>query len=563
MEPGLEEAIAREARARGRLTPDLPGLVYERARAADRAERRAGAVYYTPPHLVDAVIERTLGPPLAGGADPLRLRVLDPACGGGAFLLAALQRLERAAPAGGRGPGRRLAVLRRCLRGLDLDPGAVAVARMALRLAVPEATDEDLAGAVRLADALDPASAPDGGFDAVVTNPPWGGKGYRLGAEERRRYRARYRSARGAIDPAALFVERAHALLRAGGRWGMVLPDVLLLKNHEPLRRLVLEGSALEWIAEAGRAFDGVNLDAVVMVGRRVAAPPPAGHRVAIWHSLPADWQARPPAARRQRQAVFAGLPGARFNLHLSPADLALLERLAALPRLGDRYEVHEGVHSGNARAKLFLPARPAGRADDEVAPLIVGRGEVARYRLRWAGRWIDLSPAALDRAAGDYANLGRAAWHRRPKIVVRRTGDHLVAAHDPDGLHVSNNLFVVLPREARGGGHGGAAAERAMVAVLNSALLTWCFRAQVPRVGKLFAELKIQHLAALPLPPEPAWTAAAVRRLDRLARRRASCGADEAAALDAAIDGEVAGLYRLTAAERRLVRRAAASGPG
>ena len=354
---------------------------------------------------------------------------------------------------------------------------------------------------------------------------------------------------RGAIDPFALFVERAHHLLAPGGRWGMVLPDVVLLKNHEALRGFLLERGALEWIAHAGRAFAGVNLDAVVIVGRAGAAPP--GHRVSIWTELPPSWRARPPATREVEQAVFARLPRRTFNLHLGPRDLALLERLAALPRMGDAFEIHEGVHSGNARERLFLPARPPGRRDDEVAPLVLGRGEVRRHVLAWAGGWIDLSPAAIDRAGGGYANLGRPQWHRRPKILVRRTGDHLVAALDEQGLHASNNLFLVLPREP-----AGDEALRAMVAVLNSQLLTWCFRALVPRVGRLFAELKIQHLAALPHPPREV-LAARRAELDRLARARAAAapGSPEASDLDRAIDGEVESMYGLDDAERALVR--------
>jgi len=529
LSPALARAIAREASERGGMSPELPGRVYERQRAADRRARRAAAVYYTPPYLVDFAIDRALGP-LLDERDPLALRVLDPACGGGAFLLAALERMAAAG-------ADRLALLRRSLLGIDIDPQAAAVARMALAVAVPEATDEDLSRAVVVADALEPCTAAAGEFDAVVTNPPWGQKRFALSVEKRRRFRALYASARGAIDPFALFVERAHALLCPGGRWGMVLPDVVLLKNHALLRALVLAGSELEWIAHAGRAFDGVNLDAVVMVGRRGA--PRTRHRVAIWHSLPDDWRASPPRTHRQEQAVFARLPGQRFNLHLSAGDLALHDRLAAHPPLGARFEIHEGVHSGNARRKLFLPRRPRGAC----APIVVGRGEVARYAIRWAGSWLYRAPGALDREAGDYANLGRPEWHLRPKIVVRRTGDHLVAAFDQEGLYVSNNLFVVLPRAAMSAGE-----QRAVVAVLNSALLTWCFRAQVPRVGRLFAELKIQHLAALPL---PRLTAAMTRRLDRLVCGRAA----DPAATDRAIDDAVAELYSLSAADRRRVR--------
>ena len=57
--------------------------------------RKAGGVYYTPTYIVDYIVRQTVGH-LAGqkkisrGAS-LTLRVLDPACGSGSFLLGAYQ----------------------------------------------------------------------------------------------------------------------------------------------------------------------------------------------------------------------------------------------------------------------------------------------------------------------------------------------------------------------------------------------------------------------------------------------------------------------------------------
>lgn len=505
--------IARAMAAEGSGDPAIVGRVYEQRLAADRTARRAGGAYYTPAHLLDTVVEHTLGRMLAGATveRALALVVLDPSCGGGAFLLRALEVLEaHCLAAGGGAEGLRARIVDGCLRGIDIDPVAAAACRLALILAA----GPDARPAIRVADAL--AEDHRAEADVVLGNPPWGQKGFRFSKPDARRLRARYATGRGVLDPFKLFVERAHELCRPGGRWGFVLPDVILLKDQEPVRRLILERSSLELIADVGRAFEGVNLDAVIITGRLAA--PPAGHHVEI---------RRPGHEPDSRpQAMFAALPGAKLNLHLSGEAQALLERLAPLPRLGQRFEVHEGVHTGNARRKLFLDA-PRGAG---CVPVIVGGRELARYRLRWAGRWLDRD-ARLDRAAGEYANLGRPEWHERPKIVVRRTGDHLVAALDPDGRWVSNNLFVVVPRAAM-----STAELAAHVAWLNSAFATWYFRTIQPRTGRLYAELKIVHLADIPLPEPAAW-AAVWSELGELAGR-AEAGADTGQELNDIVAG-------------------------
>lgn len=489
----------------GAADPALCGRVYEQRLAADRRSRRAGGAYYTPPHLVDYTIDHALD----GGTD---LHVVDPACGGGAFLLAALAR--------GVAPSH--------LHGVDIDPTAVAVCRLALALAGAPGAD------VRLGDALDDATEMPPA-DVVVGNPPWGQKGLRFPKARAAQLRRRYRTARGVLDPFALFVERGLELVGEGGRVALVLPDIVLLKNQRPVRDLLLE-HRLELIAHAGRAFAGVNLDAVVLVARRGAAA--RGHRVHIDFGVPPERQSALP------QSVFAELPGHRFNIHLTEPALAVLRRLAPLPPLGDRFEIHEGVHTGNARGKLI--ARESGPARE---PIVIGRKELVRHRLAWGGAWIDLAPDRLDRAGGDYANLGRSEWHRAPKIVVRRTGDHVVAARDPDGIWITNNAFVVVPRAAM-----DAAAMAAHVALLNSRFMTWYFRTQVPRVGRLFAELKIEHLAAFPLPDCP--PAALVERLGPpgLALERAAAAGRSDEDAERAVDDAVAALYRLDESTRQLI---------
>jgi hypothetical protein len=127
--------------------------------ARTSSERKATGSFYTPRSITEFLVRRTLHPLVDGkSADEiLTLRVLDPAMGSGAFLVAACRYLARAAEkaridAGEWSPGEvtrqqrvelgRL-VAQRCLYGVDLNPMAVQLARLSLWLTTL-ATDRPL-----------------------------------------------------------------------------------------------------------------------------------------------------------------------------------------------------------------------------------------------------------------------------------------------------------------------------------------------------------------------------------------------------------------------------------
>ncbi len=68
-----------------------------RAVVEDKPEvRKAGGVYYTPKYIVDYIVENTVGELLKKCKTPAaaaKLKILDPACGSGSFLLGAFRRL--------------------------------------------------------------------------------------------------------------------------------------------------------------------------------------------------------------------------------------------------------------------------------------------------------------------------------------------------------------------------------------------------------------------------------------------------------------------------------------
>jgi len=111
--------------------------VYEEFLNEDRDVNKA---YYTPPELVDYVLDAVL--PWDG--DDWDLRILDPACGSGIFLVKAFQRIiHRWRRQHGREPLVRdlKPLLANNFYGIDINPDAVRVACFSLYLAMADAID--------------------------------------------------------------------------------------------------------------------------------------------------------------------------------------------------------------------------------------------------------------------------------------------------------------------------------------------------------------------------------------------------------------------------------------
>ena len=111
--------------------PDIAAILYETVIPA--GERRTLGEYYTPGWLARMMARELI-------ADPLRQRVLDPACGSGAFIAAAVAHFLAAA-GDGYDPKERLDRLRRNVAGIDVHPVAVHLARAAWALAARPAID--------------------------------------------------------------------------------------------------------------------------------------------------------------------------------------------------------------------------------------------------------------------------------------------------------------------------------------------------------------------------------------------------------------------------------------
>ncbi|MCE9602917.1 MAG: SAM-dependent methyltransferase [Gemmatimonadetes bacterium] len=128
------------------VDPEMLGRAFESLMAGE-TRRRQGA-FYTPHPLISRLTERALAALAAAGGDRRleAIRVLDPACGSGAFLVHALESIAalRIAQGDARSLGTvRREVLTRSIFGVDIDPTAVWLCQLRLWLSVVVEDDRD------------------------------------------------------------------------------------------------------------------------------------------------------------------------------------------------------------------------------------------------------------------------------------------------------------------------------------------------------------------------------------------------------------------------------------
>ena len=507
---------------------DLLSSVYETF--VDKS--KGTGVHYTPTHVADYVLDRVL----PWDSDDWDVRVLDPACGSGIFLVKAFQRLvhrwrrahpDQAAP--------RVPDLRRLLEhnvvGVDRDAEAVRVAAFSLYLAMcDEIEPRDLISerdifptlqgrTLHPADFFDEEhegfSAGDrvagtwtgsdaGRYDLIVGNPPFG-RDTVSDLGEVWAAKSEWPLSNG--DVGTLFVGKAAALAREGGHIAFIQSAPALLYNAsgtaQRVQREVFAGPlkvrAVTMLPPRFRLFKNVKMPACVVVLENR----PADGAAFPYECLKRQWTARVELDDKIR---FVHDPD---GVHwLTPHDVieepwiwatlawggsrdrALVRRLRALPSLAELaskgdVQKRTGVKRGNKKKEQheLVGRRYLGEPEFPTGPsLWIDGASLAQTDDPWIGRY-----AATNLSAFELPQLLiKASWVQSAAgFQARRVRGEAVV---PEKLYLSVN------------GPGGIL-DAAAVAY-NSPVATYFLLLTSGRFAFDRSEPTAEDLLSVPLPP-------------------------------------------------------------
>lgn len=322
----------------------------------------------------------------------------------------------------------------------------------------------------------------DSGFDAVIGNPPYRalahGRRQKAADESIQSYlRENYPEASEYNQNLyTIFIDKSLQLLQEDKASGLVVPSTLLTNYYfKKIRDKLLSKFEIKSVVNSRiRVFEDVETGGVTIP--IIKRKKPDEHSKVAIHIL--DENKEFTRFDEVPQSTFNELPYQKILLE--PSKLDLLSKLQiADSTVGDESTMYAGIVSGDN--EKFL----SKEGDDPKHEKVVRGRDIHRYLIRWNSLYIYFDEDKL------YSNTNREMFETAPKILMRQTGDSLIAAVDSEGIYSLKTTHLVIPDNEN---------TYYVCSCLNSRVLNWYYQQIVPERGRTFAEVKAVNIKKLPL---------------------------------------------------------------
>ncbi|MDR1142230.1 MAG: N-6 DNA methylase, partial [Planctomycetaceae bacterium] len=327
------------------------------------------------------------------------------------------------------------------------------------------------------------------GFDIVIGNPPYS---YLISKAVQEYFQKTYHHQDYQKDLYLIFLEKYETLLKRGGIFGVIVSNTWLLSvTYQKIRRYMT--SKYRWrkiLYLPEKVFSDAVVDTHILIFERETPNDTNILDVEICYS-----QTISPLNKIQ----FSDIPkdGSTINIIANPQNRKLFNKIIQQCRqLKDFCNVYNGVKpfekgKGNPpqsdRTVKEKPFVSEGKKPNKNwSPLLRG-SLIHRYINRWDNNyWIQY---------GEWLAAPRdpAIFNAANKIVIRQTGESLIATHIGQGIICRNNLHIVI--------NNSNFNLMFFLALINSKLMSFIYEIMNPEKGEALAEVKKTHIEQLPIP--------------------------------------------------------------
>jgi type I restriction-modification system DNA methylase subunit len=531
-----------------RITPAHHAKIEEKPEV-----RKAGGVYYTPQYIVDYIVKNTVGKLIEGKTpkEISKIKILDPACGSGSFLIGAFQYLldyhkdfysENGKPSKGKKDNpitpdghlttaEKKRILLNNIYGVDLDTNAVEVTKLSLLIKCLEGETEasikqqlaiwdervlpTLENNIKSGNSLIdidfysteldfgfekkikpfkwesafPIIFETSGFDIVIGNPPYGAA---FSKEETNYFLKKYTLQDYQLDSYLLFIEKSLLLLKTNCLLGFIIPNTWLLNlTANRIRSYLFSHVEINKIIHfQNPVFDQAVVDTEIMIFKK--ANPIESHKIQIEifdkKHVKTELQIFQKKWIEQNGAPVNILDNENFSsIKSKTSKLPILDSICKITQGTKPFQVGKGIPKQTRQIVEEKPFVSEKKIDDSFRPLLRG-SLMNRYQINWEDNyWIKF---------GDWLAEPRytASYDAPEKIVIRQTSDHLNATLDNQQFIVRDNLYTIVSKDLKSN-------LKYILGLLNSYFLNWYYQNILnPEKGEALAQVKRGHIANLPI---------------------------------------------------------------
>ena len=501
-------------------------------------KRKKDGVFYTPEYITKYIVENTIGKLCEQQRTKLNisdeevakaqtkkqkdtlnatlheyqkwlfsLKILDPACGSGAFLTAALTQLKT--------EHRRVfdflhainndsmmfeeysdnSILENNLYGVDINEESVEITKLSLWLHTAQKDRKltTLNGKIKCGNSLIDDSAiagekafkweeefPEvfakGGFDVVIGNPPYVPTEF-ISDCDKNFYEKTYKSAYGRINIYPIFYEKGIELLKENGLLGFITPYTILKNQYYiEARKFILNETKIKTLVDFAniQVFRDATVDSIVFIMEKGKSE----NNSFKYINKIEDFSGRKFNEIEINQNDILNVPDYSFsNLGNSFNFEKLYEDIIEVKNIVD---FKQGIITGSN--KKFLT-----KESSEKCKKVLSGSDFNRYKLSWSGDYVIYDEQELHRPRKP------EIFEKDEKILLRQTGSFPICMID-------TNSFYTLDTVHNGSLINANFNLKYIMCLLNSNLLRFIYESSINETGKVFAQVKIIYIDPLPI---------------------------------------------------------------
>lgn len=427
----------------------------------------------------------------------LELKIVDPACGSGAFLNEALSFLIKEhkdiddliaeltnTPL--RIFDTEKSILENNIYGVDINNESVEIAKLSmwLRTAQKGRQLSDLSNNIKCGNSLidDPEIAGDkafnwedefpqvfakGGFDVVIGNPPY------VQINEFNDYFYKQYTTASCGDLYSLFYQKSFDLLNNHGLLGFITPSSFMTNiGFVSLREELLKYKIISLVDLGANVFSTASVDTAIVIVQ---------NEHVIKNIIKVGSQLD--SLRDFEQEVFKELSNKIFNIYLNAKGLELCNNLEKKCLKFNEYLLFaRGVEFGFKSDKVV-----SEKIDKNYVPLLCG-GNIGKQKIFFENKYIrfDTDNAKIYKTKNIYEN---------EKILIKRIGNSIIGSYDYRGYY---NVCDVYNLQSKSNDNYKL---KSISSILNSKLINFYYDTKFKSVKKLFPKIPLQNLKLLPIP--------------------------------------------------------------